>query len=136
MPYEIREHMADIIVRAWGESLEALFEQAARGFYAVIGELAWTDGAAARLELRAATIDDLLRDFLAELLFDFETGHAVLEKRRFERLSETELHVGAERCPLDLPRCRFDREVKAVTYHGLHVVRDGDGYSAEIILDI
>jgi SHS2 domain-containing protein len=134
--YEIREHMADIIVRAWGDSLGALFEQAALGFYAVIGELAWTPGESVDLRLEAAHVDDLLHDYVAELLFIFETQHAILAHRRYAVLTETRLELAAQRCPLDAERSVFHREVKAVTYHGLHVMRQNGGYSAEIILDI
>ncbi|HEY3244066.1 MAG TPA: archease [Phycisphaerae bacterium] len=128
--YEIREHMADIIVRAWGDSLPELFEQAAEGLYAVIGELAWTPGEAVDVRLTAADADDLLHDYLAELLFIFETQHAVLAQRRSLLLSETQLHVAAQRCPLDWERCTFHREVKAVTYHGLQVERRDPGHAA------
>ena len=30
----------------------------------------------------------------------------------------------------------MDMEVKAITYHGLKVQRDGDGWLAEVIVDI
>ena len=38
--------------------------------------------------------------------------------------------------PIDRRRHEMDMEVKAITYHGLKVQRDGDGWLAEVIVDI
>ena len=38
-------------------------------------------------------------------------------------------------CSSDL-RHELDMEIKAITYHGLKVERDGDGWLAEVIVDI
>ena len=38
--------------------------------------------------------------------------------------------------PIDPTRHVLDHEVKAVTYHGVRIVRDEEGYLAEVILDI
>ena len=38
--------------------------------------------------------------------------------------------------PIDPDRHELDMEVKAITYHGLKVERDGDGWLAEVIVDI
>ena len=38
--------------------------------------------------------------------------------------------------PLDSARHMLAHEVKAITYHELKVVRDGDGWLAEVIVDI
>ena len=38
--------------------------------------------------------------------------------------------------PVDPARHEFDMEIKAITYHGLKVERDGDGWLAEVIVDL
>ena len=38
--------------------------------------------------------------------------------------------------PIDPERHELDMEVKAITYHGLKVERDGDGWLAEVIVDL
>lgn len=38
--------------------------------------------------------------------------------------------------PVDPKRHELDMEIKAITYHGLKVERDGDGWLAEVIVDI
>ncbi len=133
--FEIREHTADIIVRAWAPSLAELFEQCTRGLYAVIGELVWLPGEPITLKLAADTTEELLRDYLAELLFIFETGHEVVDARTYVQLTDTTLELVGHRCPIDPARSRLDREVKAVTYHGMTIQR-GPTLSVECILDI
>ena len=38
--------------------------------------------------------------------------------------------------PIDPDRHVLDHEVKAVTHHAISIVRDEEGYLAEVILDI
>ena len=38
--------------------------------------------------------------------------------------------------PIDPQRHHLDVEVKAITYHGLKVQQEGDGWLAEVIVDV
>ena len=57
--------------------------------------------------------------------------------RRFEvQVSDAGLTATAWGEALDRARHELNHEVKAITYHGLTVQRDGDGWMAEVIVDI
>jgi len=58
-------------------------------------------------------------------------------------LSEFEVQVGQDGLratargePFDPSRHELDMEVKAITYHGLKVEREADGWLAEVIVDL
>lgn len=135
--FELRDHTADIALYVWGDSLEGLFRAAAEGLYATIGEIEASDvNQNETLRLEGNDVNDLLHDFLAELLYRFETQALHLSNFAFERLSDRELVATATVGQVDPKASIFDREVKAVTYHDLNVLHRDNRYEVTIILDI
>ena len=135
--YEIFEHTADLGLRIRAAELNGLFEEAARALFSVIVEnlddVRAVDELTFRLE--GARHDELLRDWLAELLYVFHTRHVLLVQ--FDvRLDRAGLTATARGEPLDPARHEIDAELKAVTYHGLKVEQHRDGWLAEVIVDI
>lgn len=137
--YEVFEHTADVGIRCRASSLEELFADAGRGLFSVIvaNLEAVRPVEALRIELTGLSgrLDDLLFDWLAELLYQFDTRRQLFS--RFEvRLDNNRLDATAWGEPMDRTRHEMDREVKAITYHGLKVQRQADGWLAEVIVDI
>ena len=135
--YETFEHTADIGIRARSSTLNGLFEDSAKGLFSVI--LTNLDSIRCveptTIELAGDRRDDLLFDWLAELLYTFETRRMLFG--RFEvRLSESGLSAVAWGEPFDTARHELDTEIKAVTYHGLKVEPEGEGWLAEVIVDL
>ena len=135
--YETFEHTADIGLRARAADLNTLFAEAARAFFSVLVEN-YADVRAAdefSISVEADARDDLLYDWLAELLYLYDTQHVLLAE--FD-VSVGEGHVKAtvRGEPVDFDRHRLDMDVKAITYHELKVEREGDGWLAEVIVDL
>jgi SHS2 domain-containing protein len=87
------------------------------------------------IDLSGADREFLLFDWLRELLLRFDAEHMVFG--RFDvHVREDGLTGTAWGEPLDPARHLLAHEVKAITYHELKVVRDGDGWLAEVIVDI
>ena len=135
--YEYFEHTADVGLRARAGDLDTLFAEAARGLFTLIVDN--LDAVHAHrdlsIQLPSAPKPDLLFDWLSELLYTFETQHLLLSK--FDvHIAPAGLNATVAGEPIDPDRHRLGSEVKAVTYHGLMVQNDKDGYLAEVILDI
>lgn len=135
--YEVFEHTADLGLRVRAPSLEALFADAAAGLFSV---LVVNLPAVARVQEKTFHIagrdyDYLLFDWLAELLYTFETEHLLLSDFAV-RLDAEGLHATCRGEPLDRRRHELDHEVKAITYHGLKVEPVAGGWLAEVIVDI
>ena len=134
--YEIFEHTADLGLRIRSDDLNGLFEEAARAMFSAI--VANLDDIRpvqqVAFELEAGQRDDLLRDWLAELLYAFHADHMLFG--RFEvRVADNRLTATARGEPIDAERHEIDAELKAVTYHGLTVQQDDEGWLAEVIID-
>ncbi len=136
---EVFDHTADVGLRIRGETPDDLFRTAAEGLFDYI--VANRDEVRAiridAIALRADSAADLLVEWLNELIFRSETQHVVYG--RFDvRVSDDGRALDARAAgePIDRDRHILDHEVKAVTRHALSFDRDGDGWVAEVILDI
>jgi SHS2 domain-containing protein len=136
---ETFEHTADVGLRVRGDDLGDLFRTAAEGVfdYIVANREAVRVAETERVALGGDDPAELLATWLNELIFRSETRHRLYT--RFDvHLDVTgrslEAEIGGE--PIDRDRHVLDHEVKAVTHHGLTLQREGEGWVAELILDI
>jgi SHS2 domain-containing protein len=135
--YEIFEHTADVGLRARADDVNELFAEAARALFSVIvANLADVRPVeTVHLAVAGRQLDELMRDWLAELLYLFDTRRVVF--CRFDvSVGPEGLTADARGEPIDPQRHDLDMEVKAVTWHGLKVERDGDRWLAEVIIDV
>jgi SHS2 domain-containing protein len=135
--HEIFEHTADLGLRIRAADLNALFCEAAEAMFAMIvaNPEAVEAVEAVSLAVAAERTDDLLRDWLAELLFTFDSRHLVLNHFAVQ-VSETSLTATARGEVFDPERHEPRMEIKAITYHGLKLEKTPDGWLAEVIVDI
>ena len=135
--YETFEHTADLGLRVRAADLDSLFAEAGRALFAALVDDLDSVEPRERQEI-AIEGDDrafLLFDWLNELLFRFDAEHRLFG--RFEvQVGDAGLNGTAWGEPLDPARHALSHEVKAITYHHLKVERDGDGWLAEVIVDI
>ncbi|MEE9130640.1 MAG: archease [Phycisphaerales bacterium] len=136
--FELFEHTADVGLRIRAADLNGLFAEAARGLFSLIVENMddVRPGRQRTFCLEADNPTELLCDWLAELLFVFDTKHLLFVEFDVRINAEHKLEATARGETVDETRHRLDHEVKAITYHGLTVRRDGPGWMAEVIVDI
>ena len=135
--YETFEHTADIGLRARAADLDTLFSEAAKAFFSVIVENGDEVQAVNEysISVHADERDDLMYDWLAELLYLFDTKHVLLCEFNVS-VRDGSLAATVRGEPVDSDRHRLDMEVKAITYHELKVERDGEEWFAEVIVDL
>lgn len=135
--YETFEHTADLGLRIRSADQDTLFAEAGAALFSAIVEDLRSVRPERRIEvvLPADDIDYLLFDWLKALLYRFDTEHMLFSK--------FQTHVAADGLrgeawgeTLDRNRHHLEHEVKAITYHGLFVRPNPQGWEAEIIVDI
>jgi tRNA nucleotidyltransferase (CCA-adding enzyme) len=134
--WEHYAHEADIGVRGIGRSKAEAFEQAALAMTAAITELKAVKPLE-RVELHCAAPDDelLLADWLNALVYEMATRR-MLFSRFAVRIDGGRLSGEAWGEPVDPPRHHPAVEVKGATYTTLRVAREGDGWSAQTVIDV
>ncbi len=137
--FETFDHTADLGLRIVADDLADLFQTAAVGLFDVI--VANRDEVRAmeteQVSLRGDTPEDLMVEWLNELIYRCETRHRLYSSFEVE-VDEPACHltatIGGE--PIDRGRHILDHEVKAATRHGLSLKKEPQGWVAEVIVDI
>jgi SHS2 domain-containing protein len=135
LKYEFVEHTADLTFKAYGRDLDQLFENAAEALESTLIMLeAVALSSTTTIEMTSDSCDDLLYDWLAELLVMFEVNRFAVKKCI---VNITGLSLRAE-CwgeRIDPNKHTLNTEVKAVTYHNLQIKKN-KVYHTEITLDV
>jgi SHS2 domain-containing protein len=135
--FRLLEHTADMGIEVEGESLAALFEQAAWGLRALISESRpLPPGQAVTVELAGADPEELLVNWLSELLYLFEIRHLLPVSLRIEQIAPTRLRARVEAETIDPEHYPVEREVKAITYHQIRVEQTQGGWRARLYVDL
>jgi len=145
-PYEELDHTADLRLAIYGETIEYLFVNGATALFdMLVGEERGPGRATWTLSIEADGIEDLLVNWLAELLFRFEVDGRIVARIDRCRILETveEGKKGGRRIEVEVRgdivnpgECECRNEIKAVTYHQLSVRPSENGWRAEVVFDV
>jgi SHS2 domain-containing protein len=132
MTWELIDHTGDIGVVARAPTLEELLAECARAMFSVLAESGAPAPAGSEpFPIAGEDPASELRDFLAELLYRFSA-----DRKMYVKFAAAPGSVACSWEPYDEARHPLRTEIKAVTYHQLEAVRDGDGWRARVIFDI
>lgn len=133
--------LSDIGVSLRADSLTELFVAGAEGMFGIIMGTP-PDRPAVQsqaIDLRADSAEQLMIDWLSELLYRFDTDGLIPVHFDISvsRTGEGSQVSGAIGC------CRYDRdidnaehEIKAVTYYKLTIKKDGELYRCDVVFDL
>jgi len=143
MKYEFLEDIAiaDVAFKAYGKTLEELFENCAEAVFEVMVGTLRVDvrGGKWEMRLKNKNLDGLLYDFLSELvaLKDEESvifGKFEVKIKKDENAFRLNAKVYGDKIDPERHELRID--VKAVTMHLFEVKKVKTGYQATVVLDI
>ncbi|MBS3168616.1 archease [Candidatus Woesearchaeota archaeon] len=141
MKYKFFDHTADVLFEAYGKNLEELFENAALATESIMVE---TKSIKKKEQydifLQASDIENLLYDFLSELIFLKDTEGLLFSK--FSIIitcskGKYELNAKCEGDFIDRERHELIADAKAVTLHEFKVEQKEDrSWFSKVIIDI
>lgn len=139
---------ADAAFEAYGKTLEELFENCGLALEEVMVDTTTVNpitnyrfrrNALSRaLPITNSNIEDLLFDFLSELVFLKDRDRLLFSKIKVEikKLRNWELRVELWGEVIDSSRHHLRADVKAVTKHLFKIEKEKEGYKAVVVLDI
>ena len=134
--FEIIDHTADVGIVAYGADLKQAFVNAAKGMTSLVIDLRDVRASTRRkVEVTAAGIENLLVDWLNELIYLFDTENFLGKKFQIEELDDQHLIATISGEEVDHKRHRIRRGVKATTYHMLEIKRNSS-YRIRVLFDI
>lgn len=140
--FQLLEHTADMGIAAEGETLVALFVQAALGLRQIL--TACTDiepKTEFPVEVQGADREELMINWLSELLFLLESRRLLpaafeIDRLEVDTLGDCRLRARVLGETFDPERHYLEREIKAVTYHRIEVEPTAAGWRAQIYVDL
>ena len=141
MPFEYRDHQADVILVAWGATPAEAFESGAKGLLELMVNTSSIEPATA-VEI-ACDADDLpllFVAFLNEILFQRDQTGLFFREVKVSQLEAHEsgyhLHSTAWGEPVDPHKHQVREETKAATYGQLGYVLEGGQHRFQCIVDV
>jgi len=128
-------HTADVKIRATAPTLETLFSEAFSALMQVLYGPDRKGGTKREITLDAEDHESLLRDFLSEVLFIAEVDGLVFYGADI-RIDGCHLCAVLDGEPFDRNRHALGTEVKGISYYGLAISHDANGYMLDIVFDV
>ncbi|MBW2992161.1 archease [Candidatus Woesearchaeota archaeon] len=126
---------SDVLFEAYGKDLKELFENAAEALASVQCKLDLIEPKEPRLvELEAENIDDLMINWLQEIIALVDTEEMFFSKFDIKEISETKLTAEIWGEPITPEK--GETVVKAVTYHKFKLEKIKEKFVATVSLDI
>lgn len=134
--FEIIDHTADIGIVVNAPDLGHLFSKAALGLFSLITDVNKVKAKFKRhIELSAGDAEELLVEWLNELIYIFEVEHVVFCRFNISEISDNTLIAICMGEKIN-KKHTIEREVKAATYHMLHIIKSKEGLRVQIIFDL
>ena len=135
--YELIDHTADVGLKAYGKTLSEAFENAAKGMFDIITDNSEIESIGQYdIELEAPNLEQLLIDWLSELLYLNSSRNQVFGFFKVdldEKNNKLTAKIFGEK--FSLSKHKIGAEIKAVTYHILEVKKKKP-YHVQVLFDI
>jgi SHS2 domain-containing protein len=135
MSFEEVSHTADVKIRATAPTLEILFSEAFAALMQILYGQDRNGGRKRTINIDAEDHESLLRDFLSEALYLSEVDGLVFSGADI-RITGCHLDAVLDGEPFDRQRHALGTEVKGISYSGLVISHDANGYMLDIVFDV
>lgn len=133
------EHTAEAGFQAFGKTMEQAFSNAVLAMSNMLTDVSKIAlNRFEKIKLSAQTKENLLVDFLTEILFLMEVKGFIPAKA-----SKIKIVQSAKKCALesklcgdDIKNCKTHGDIKAITYHELKVEKRGGNWMVQVVVDV
>jgi protein archease len=131
--YETLSHTADVMIRAFGTSMEECYENAAFALFDQLADLSKVRPVQQiSFEVEYSDPEQTLVDVLSELLFLFDTELVLLCEFKIKQIGDM-VQVTGKGEKIDKKRHVMRKAIKAVSYHAIEVAPE-KGY-VQVLFD-
>jgi SHS2 domain-containing protein len=142
--YKFFDHTADIGIEISGRTKKELFANAAYAMFDILidnngSKIKSTEKTQKRqktVTVKGADVEDLLINFLRELLYLFNSTGWVVSHCEIMECGNKRLKARLMGEPCNKKKYSIKTEIKAVTYSGIEVKKQKSGWKAWVIFDV
>ncbi|MBF0118325.1 MAG: archease [Desulfobacterales bacterium] len=137
MTYRLFDHTADFGMEIFGKDLKDLFCNAQYALFDQITELASIKNENKKeIKVIGADLPDLMINWLRELLYLWNGKELLVNKTEVIYIKDNEMLAVVYYVSYDPDQHLIKKEIKAVTYHQIEVLKISSGYRARVIFDL
>ena len=139
MRYKFLDHTADVMFEAYGKNLNEVFENAALAVFEVQCDLNLVKNKVKKkIKLKNENVEDLLFDFLGELIYLKDAKYVVFSKFKISVKEKNgfELEAVAFGEKINPEKHGLKTDVKAITLHEFFLKKIRNGWKCRVVLDI
>ncbi len=134
--YRFFDHTADVGIIACGKNFPEALENVALAMFSIMVNLKEVNEAICRIIEVEGKGEELVVNWLNELLYLFDAESLVFCRFEVKEMSEDNMKALAFGEKLDPKKHECKMGVKAATYHKLTVAKGEEGYKVQVILDV
>lgn len=135
MPFEELNHTADIMIRVRAATLNELFSETAKAMFTIMFHSCTDSGYRETIVVDGADQEELLHNFLSDLLYISETKGIVF-CQAIVTIVGTSLQAICTGEPFDPKKHSTGTEIKGISYSGLRIYKEQEDYVLDIIFDV
>ena len=135
--YRITPHHSELAIKVFGSSQLELFQNSGWALFDVTTDIEKIEQKdCVPLEVEGTDLDDLLVNWVRELLYLYQGSGYLLKEFRISELGDK--LVKAEACgeKIDPDRHEIKKEVVAIAYDKSRMVKTGDQWTAQLIFEV
>ena len=135
--YRITPHHSELAVKVFGSSQAELFQNSGWALFDVTTDIEKIEQKdCVPLEVEGTDLDDLLVNWVRELLYLYQGSGYLLKEFRITELGDK--LVKAEACgeKIDPDRHEIKKEIVAIAYDKSRMVKTGDQWIAQLIFEV
>jgi SHS2 domain-containing protein len=135
--YRQFDHAGDLGLEIFAPDRATLYENAALTLYDILTDFKQIKAVSPLdIQVTGANSEELLVAWLAELNFYTQSDFWLFCTFEILELADTHLSARVWGEKIDPKRHPVQLEIKAITYHQLHIIQQPEGFQARLILDI
>lgn len=135
--YRILSRSSDLLIKVFGRTQAELFANSAFALFDLITDIEKIEvRERLPLEVEGVNRDDLMVNWMRELLYLYQVSGYLLKEFQLEEARED--HVRGVVCgeKFDPDRHDIQRDIRAVAYHQSRMNKTGDQWTAQVIFEL
>jgi len=136
MDYEYIPHTADIQFRAYGGTIEEVFNNSSVAMFKSICDAKIGEKISKNIEVKGHDLESLMYNFLEELLVIFDSEHFLLSKMEDLKINVENMTLTGKAIGDSSEDYEIHLDIKAITYNEMYVKNENGKWTAQVTLDV
>ena len=133
--FKFLQHTADVKFLAYGKTLEEVFENSALAMIKYLTEKKVRERKRIKIHVHGNDIESLMYNFLEEFLFLLDSENFLICSIKNLKIDRENFRIECEVLGDDALDYKVSH-IKAVTYNEMEINHVGDGWIAQVVLDV